>query len=266
MECRKKKKLDIVGLKTALTKWQKALENKGWNALFIENHDQPRRVSTWGNDTEYWYESATALAAMYFLMQGTPFIYQGQEIGMTNVKFASIDEYNDVADKNMYRYKREEGIAHEDIMSIIWASSRDNSRTPMQWSSAENAGFTSGTPWLGLNDNYQKINVEDQLKDKGSILNFYKNMIKLKKSHDIFTYGVYDLLLENHPQIYAYTRTLEDEKVVIISNLTDETAETGEFPISVSSEKLLLSNYKVENHGDVDQFSLKPFEARVYRA
>ncbi|MBU7594751.1 glycoside hydrolase family 13 protein [Metabacillus halosaccharovorans] len=261
----KKKKLDIVGLKTALTKWQKALENKGWNALFIENHDQPRRVSTWGNDKEYWYESATALAVMYFLMQGTPFIYQGQEIGMTNVKFASIDEYNDVADKNMYRYKREEGIAHEDIMSIIWASSRDNSRTPMQWTSVENAGFTSGTPWLGLNDNYQKINVEDQLKDKGSILNFYKNMIKLKKSHDVFSYGVYDLLLENHPQIYAYSRTLEDEKVVIISNLTDETAETGEFLISVSSEKLLLSNYKVENHGDIDQFSLKPFEARVYR-
>ncbi len=262
----KNKKLDIVGLKGALTKWQKALENKGWNALFIENHDQPRRVSTWGNDKEYWYESATALAAMYFLMQGTPFIYQGQEIGMTNVKFNSIDEYNDVADKNMYRYKREEGVSHKEIMSIIWASSRDNSRTPMQWSAEQNAGFTTGTPWLGINDNYKKINVEDQLQDKDSILHFYKKMIKLKKENEIFTYGIYDLLLEEHPQIYAYTRTLEKEKVVVLTNLTDKPAEWEEaLPFSVSYDELLLSNYKVRNHNAISKITLKPFETRVYR-
>ncbi len=262
----KENKLDIVGLKTALTKWQKALENKGWNALFIENHDQPRRVSTWGNDKKYWYESATALAAMYFLMQGTPFIYQGQEIGMTNVKFNSIEEYNDVADKNMYRYKCEEGVSHEEIMSIIWASSRDNSRTPMQWSPDRNAGFTTGIPWLGINENYQKINVEDQLKDQGSILHFYKKMIKLKKENEIFTYGIYDLLLDDNPQIYAYTRTLNDEKVLILTNLTDENAVFDEaLPFSVSSEDLLLSNHEVKNHGPLHLFTLKPFEARIYQ-
>ena len=135
--------LDIVELKKVLTRWQKGLEGNGWNALFIENHDKARVVSTWGNDKEYWRESATAMAAMYFLMQGTPFIYQGQEIGMTNVQFPSIDDYDDVAVKNLYRLKREEGVPHEDIMEIIWASSRDNSRTPMQWSDEENSGFTT---------------------------------------------------------------------------------------------------------------------------
>ncbi len=258
--------LDIVGLKKALTKWQKALENKGWNALFIENHDQPRRVSTWGNDQEYWYESATALATMYFLMQGTPFIYQGQEIGMTNVKFDSIEDYNDVADKNMYRIKREEGVPHEEIMKGIWLSSRDNSRTPMQWSDEPQAGFTTGTPWLGVNPNYKTINVEKQLHDQHSILHFYKKMIKLKKEHEIFTYGTYDLLLPDHPQIYAYTRTTGEEKVVILVNLTDQTANMNEdLPFEVTSSQLLLANLEVNDHDAVKNISLKPFEARVYK-
>lgn len=258
--------LDIVGLKKALTKWQKALENKGWNALFIENHDQPRRVSTWGNDQEYWYESATALATMYFLMQGTPFIYQGQEIGMTNVKFDSIEDYNDVADKNMYRIKREEGVPHEEIMKGIWLSSRDNSRTPMQWSDEPQAGFTTGTPWLGVNPNYKTINVEKQLHDQHSILHFYKKMIKLKKEHEIFTYGTYELLLPDHPQIYAYTRTMGEEKVVILVNLTDQTANMNEdLPFEVTSSQLLLANLEVNDHDAVKNISLKPFEARVYK-
>lgn len=260
------KTLDILGLKAALTKWQKALEHKGWNALFIENHDQPRRVSTWGDDKEYWYESATALASMYFLMQGTPFIYQGQEIGMTNVKFQSIEEYNDVADKNRYRYKREEGISHEDIMKIIWASSRDNSRTPMQWSAMENAGFTTGTPWLGINENYKTINVEQQLHDQGSILQFYKKMIAMKKANDVFTYGIYDLILPDHPQIYAYTRTLENDKVVVFSNLSDaRTTWKADIGFSVKGEDVLLANYDVSKHEDTKRFELKPYETRVYR-
>ncbi len=258
-------KLDIPGLKRVLTKWQKTLENKGWNALFIENHDQPRRVSTWGNDQEYWYESATALAAMYFLMQGTPFIYQGQEIGMTNVKFNSIDEYNDVADKNMYRIRRAEGVSHEEIMSIIWAASRDNSRTPMQWSAEPNAGFTTGKPWLGVNDNYKTINVEKQLEDEGSIYHFYKKMIKLKKEQEVFTYGSYDLLLRDHPQLYVYTRTLDQTKVVVIVNLTDEKATwNSELGFIVSAHNLWLANYEVEKHEAVSNLELKPFEARVY--
>ncbi|MBD8069607.1 glycoside hydrolase family 13 protein [Bacillus sp. PS06] len=258
--------LDIIGLKSTLTKWQKALENNGWNALFIENHDQPRRVSTWGDDKTFWYESSTALAAMYFLMQGTPFIYQGQEIGMTNVKFNSIDDYNDVADKNMYRFKRNEGVSHEEIMKVIWASSRDNSRTPMQWSSEKNAGFTNGSPWLGINNNYKTINVEAQLKDTDSILNFYKKMIKIKKENNVFTYGSYDLILDDHPQVYAYTRTLDHEKMVIFSNLTDEDATWNEaLPFFVESKGLLLSNYHVSNHEPTNKLELKPFETRVYR-
>jgi alpha-glucosidase len=262
----KKKKINIVELKNVLSKWQKSLENKGWNALFIENHDQPRRVSTWGNDEKYWYESATALGAMYFLMQGTPFIYQGQEIGMTNVKFNSIEEYNDVADKNMYRIKREESVPHEEIMEVIWASSRDNSRTPMQWSSKPNAGFTTGTPWLGVNENFKEINVEKQLEDEGSVLHFYKKMIQLKKNNEVFTYGIYDLILDDHTQIYAYTRTLDNDKVVVLSNLSDESA-TWEEPLdfSVRSEDLLLANYDLSDHDLMNKLTLKPFETRVYR-
>lgn len=254
--------LDVLGLKNTLTKWQKSLEGIGWNALFIENHDKPRTVSTWGNDSEYWYESATALATMYFLMQGTPFIYQGQEIGMTNVKFNTIEEYDDVADRNMYRQKREEGVPHEDIMKIIWASSRDNSRTPMQWSSEENAGFTTGKPWLGINDNYKDINVLDQLQKEHSVLNFFKKMIRVKKENLIFTYGTYDLIMPEHEAIYAYTRTLDDKKFVVMTNLTDTAAEldTDADQLNLADAALLLSNYADHNNTS----TLKPYEARVY--
>ncbi|MBY6037489.1 alpha-glucosidase [Fictibacillus nanhaiensis] len=256
--------LDIVELKKVLTRWQKGLEKEGWNALFIENHDKPRVVSTWGNDKEYWYQSATSMGAMYFLMQGTPFIYQGQEIGMTNVQFDSISDYDDVAVKNMYRIKREEGVSHDDIMAVIWASSRDNSRTPMQWNSEVNAGFTDGTPWMKVNPNYTEINVEKQKQDENSILNFYKKMIALKKENDIFTYGTYDLLCADDKQIYAYTRTLGEERVIVITNLSKTKAEfTSTF--ALNRESLLLSNEDVASHDDVTQITLQPYEARVYR-
>ncbi|OOE14857.1 glycoside hydrolase family 13 protein [Fictibacillus arsenicus] len=256
--------LDIVELKKVLTRWQKGLEKEGWNALFIENHDKARVVSTWGNDKEFWYQSATSMSAMYFLMQGTPFIYQGQEIGMTNVQFDSIEDYDDVAVKNMYRIKREEGVSHEDIMTVIWASSRDNSRTPMQWNSEANAGFTNGTPWMKVNPNYTEINVEKQEQEEKSILNFYKKMISLKKENEIFTYGTYDLLLEDDKQIYAYTRTLGEEQVVVITNLSKKEA-LFETELSLHSENLLLANEEVAAHGDVTSISLNPYEARVYR-
>lgn len=256
--------LDIVELKKVLTRWQKGLEKEGWNALFIENHDKPRVVSTWGNDEEFWYQSATSMGAMYFLMQGTPFIYQGQEIGMTNVQFDSIEDYDDVAVKNMYRIKREEGVSHEDIMAVIWASSRDNSRTPMQWNNKVNAGFTNGTPWMKVNPNYTEINVEKQEQDEKSILNFYKKMISLKKENEIFTYGTYDLLLEDDKQIYAYTRTLGEDQVVVITNLSKKEA-VFETELSLNSENLLLSNEEVSAHGDMTHITLKPYEARVYR-
>jgi alpha-glucosidase len=260
-----KKHLNIVELKKILTKWQKGLENKGWNALYIENHDIPRIVSTWGNDKEYWRESATALAVMYFLMQGTPFIYQGQEIGMTNVQFQTIEEYDDVAAKNLYRLKREEGVPHEEIMKIIWSSSRDNARTPMQWSDKENAGFTTGKPWIGVNPNYREINVRKQQQDSTSILNFYKKLIQLKKGNDLFTYGVYDLILQDHPTIFAYTRTYENEKAVIITNLSEKEAIFSHTEWSLKYEHLLLYNYDVKPHAEGTKIPLKPFEARVYQ-
>ncbi|MDR7073970.1 glycoside hydrolase family 13 protein [Fictibacillus barbaricus] len=256
--------LDIVELKKVLTRWQKGLEKEGWNALFIENHDKPRVVSTWGNDEEYWYQSATSMGAMYFLMQGTPFIYQGQEIGMTNVQFESIEDYDDVAVKNMYRIKREEGVSHEDIMAVIWASSRDNSRTPMQWDSEVNAGFSTASPWMKVNPNYTEINVEKQEKDEKSILNFYKKMIALKKENEIFTYGTYDLLLKDDKQIYAYTRTLGEEKVVVITNLSKSEA-VFESELLLNSENLLLANLDTTGHDDLTSIILQPYEARVYR-
>lgn len=257
--------LNIVELKRVLTRWQKGLEGNGWNALFLENHDKPRVVSTWGNDDEYWKESATALGVMYFLMQGTPFIYQGQEIGMTNVQFPSIEDYDDVATKNLYRQKMEEGLLPDEIMHIIWASSRDNSRTPMQWSSELNAGFTTGNPWMKVNPNHPQINVEAQLGDPNSILNFYKKMIRLKKENELFTYGTYDLLMEYDEQIYAYTRTLDQERVIIITNLSIHEAKLTLEDFSFSTDNLLLSNYKVEEHHDLTEFRLRPYEARVYK-
>ncbi|MEH7460511.1 alpha-glucosidase [Bacillus thuringiensis] len=264
-DAEKKKELDVVGLKKVLTKWQKGLENKGWNALYIENHDKPRIVSTWGDDKQYWRESATALGAMYFFMQGTPFIYQGQEIGMTNVQFPRIEDYDDVAIKNLYRQKIEEGVPHQEIMEIIWASCRDNSRTPMQWNSEENAGFTTGAPWFGMNPNYKEINVDVQQTDANSILNFYKKMVALKKEHEVFTYGTYDLLLEDHPQIYAYTRMLRDEKVVVISNISKSEAVYEEDLFELERNRLLLNNYEVEAHDAVTTITLQPFETRIYR-
>ncbi|KIY22019.1 MULTISPECIES: glycoside hydrolase family 13 protein [Mesobacillus] len=259
-----KKALDLAKLKNTFTRWQKGLEGKGWNALFIENHDKARIVSTWGDDQSYWRESATALAAMYFLMQGTPFIYQGQEIGMTNVQFPSIDDYDDVATKNLYTIRRENGVSHEEIMNFIWATSRDNSRTPMQWSNAVNAGFTTGSPWLGINPNYQAVHVEAQLMDQDSILHFYKKMIQMKKANQVFTYGTYDLVLEGHEQIYAYTRTLDDKQAIVISNLSGEPASFAFDGFPLETSRLLLHNYQVEDHGPAAAFTFKPYETRVY--
>jgi len=259
------KGMDVIGVKKALTRWQKALEHDGWNALYIENHDKPRIISSWGNETKYWRESATALGAMYFLMKGTPFIYQGQEIGMTNVYFDSIEDYDDVAAKNLYHEQIEDGISEQDILYTLGKTSRDNSRTPMQWSAEENAGFSTGNPWLKINQNYPEVNVEKQLQERNSILQFYKDMIQLKKEHQIFTYGSYDLLLPDDEQIFAYKRELDHQTAIIVTNLSDKEAvwpveNSGKF----TSEHILLSNYEVEQHQQVQNIHLKPYEARVY--
>ncbi|PAE19887.1 glucohydrolase [Bacillus sp. 7504-2] len=260
------KTLDILKLKRVLTRWQKALEKSGWNALFIENHDKARSVSTWGNDEKYWRESATSLATMYFFMQGTPFIYQGQEIGMTNVKFSSISEYNDVSTRGLFAELTAQGKAMNEIMEIIWATSRDNSRTPMQWSPANNAGFTEGIPWIGVNPNYKELNVEVQKKDPNSILNYYKTMIRLRKSNPIFVYGRYDLVLEEHPSLYAYTRTYRNEKVIVLCNLSPSSIEVEPIKgVQYKKESLMLANLDVCAHGEEESLQLAPYEARIYR-
>ncbi|MCD0883648.1 alpha-glucosidase, partial [Staphylococcus aureus] len=185
---------DVNSYKSVLNRWQKQLENKGWNALFIENHDQPRRVSTWGDDDKYWYESATSHAAVYFLQQGTPFIYQGQEIGMTNYPFESIETFNDVAVKNDYQIVKAQGGDVDALLAKYKDENRDNSRTPMQWDDTLNGGFTNGEPWFPVNLNYKTINVAQQLEDEHSVLQFYKDLIQLRKSNDVYVYGQFDLV------------------------------------------------------------------------
>jgi alpha-glucosidase len=218
-----------------------------------------------GDEKEYWRESATSLALMYFMMQGTPFIYQGQEIGMTNVKFEKIEHYDCVGTRNMYAIKREQGVPHEELMEIIWATCRDNSRTPMHWDSTKNAGFTTAAPWLGINDNYTKINVESQLEDEESILNFYKKMIRLRKNSETLIYGKYRLILVNDKQIYAYTRKLGNETYLIMCNLSKDEALYRYKPYKLKHEDLVLCNYSAAEHETTSEILLKPYEARMYK-
>ncbi|WP_082233060.1 glycoside hydrolase family 13 protein [Halobacillus massiliensis] len=256
------KRPDIHKLKNIFEKWQTTLHGSGWNALFLENHDLPRSISVLGNDEEYREVSSKCLAVFYFLMQGTPFIYQGQEIGMTNVNFSSIEDYDDVAAKNLYHHEIENGKKHEEVMEAIWYNGRDNSRTPIQWSGDENAGFTSGVPWLKINPNYKAINVESSLQERDSIFHFYKRLIQLRKKYPALIYGDFELVLPEHDQIFAYRRTLEKEEILIITNLFEGKIEfnLSESGIDEGSLELLISNY----HG-FEEKVWKPFEARVYR-
>jgi alpha-glucosidase len=258
--------IDVPALKKNLTKWQKGLEGRGWNALFIENHDQPRRVSSWGNDREYWKESAKMLGAFYFFMKGTPFIYQGQEIGMTNVKFLSIEDYNDVGMINYYHIESAKGRSHEEIMEVIWNQGRDNSRTPMQWDSTNMSGFTTANQtWLGVNPNYTEINVKNQLNDADSIYHFYKKLIRLRKDNPLFVYGTYELLLANHPRLFVYSRKLGRKTAIVINNFSEKlTRFRVPSSVSYSASELVLNNYDTAERKLRKEFTLKPYETRVY--
>lgn len=254
--------LDLQELKAVMTRWQKGLDGRGWIALFLENHDRARSVSTWGNDKDLRKTSAKALATFYFLMQGTPFIYQGQEIGMTNIRFESIDDYNDVGMINMYNIETSNGSSHEEVMTYIWKNGRDNSRTPMQWSSAPEAGFTTGKPWLSTNPNYPDINVEQSLNDPDSIYHYYKKMIQLRKATPALIYGHYELIAKEHENVYAYLRAYEGVEYVIIINMFNAYTE---FDLS---EELELGELKLSNYTVTDELNpvmtLRPYEARVY--
>ncbi|WP_180536314.1 glycoside hydrolase family 13 protein [Staphylococcus haemolyticus] len=249
---------DVKSYKEVLNRWQKRLEGIGWNALFIENHDQPRRVSTWGNDKDYWFESATSHAVVYFLQQGTPFIYQGQEIGMTNYPFESIETFNDVAVRNEYKIVKEQGGDVDQLLDKYRMENRDNSRTPMQWNDSTNGGFTEEKPWFPVNPNYRDINVAHQLEDEHSVLNFYKKLIQLKKSHEIYTYGQFDLIDAENENVFAYTRQLEGKTVVVAGNLTDKQSSLT-LPFDIDENAIKLHNY----NSQLDSKSLKPFEAFV---
>lgn len=255
----------VKALKQALSKWQNNLHGIGWNALFVENHDIPRVISTLGNDSEFRKECAKAFGLMYFMQQGTPFIYQGQEIGMKNVKFESIEDYNDVKCVNIYHEKIKNGFSNEEAMETVWTVSRDNARTPMQWDDSKYAGFSSNKPWIGVNEDYSECNVKLQLEDEDSVLNFYKDMIKIKKSNETLIYGKYDLILEDHEKIYAYTRELDGEKYVIICNLSDEESDYSYEDHTLKFDNLVLSNYKVNKHPDLFSALLKPWECRLYK-
>nr|WP_281201112.1 alpha,alpha-phosphotrehalase [Orenia metallireducens] len=259
---------DFIELKKILSDWQVGMnQGGGWNALFWCNHDQPRVVSRFGDDGKYHGESAKMLATTIHLMQGTPYIYQGEEFGMTNPNFTDISDYRDVESLNAYRILKSEGRSEEEIMAAIKAKSRDNSRTPVQWSSAENAGFTTGTPWIGVADNYREINAKDAIADQNSIFYHYQRLISLRKELDIITYGDYQLILEDNPDIFAYVRSYEDEKLLVINNFYGKETEF-ELPAELSdlidyNNKILISNYD-DSSQDIQKISLRPYESIAY--
>ena len=261
------KALDLLDLKRVMTRWQKDLEDKGWNSLYLSNHDQPRALSRFGDDGRYRVESAKMLATFLHMLQGTPYVYQGEEIGMTNVKFESISDYRDIETVNMYKeYVEEKGADPRVVLQKIHAQSRDNARTPVQWDAGENAGFTRGKPWVKVNPNYPAINAKQALADPQSIFYYYQKLIRLRKDSPIIVYGRYDLILESHREIYAFTRTLEDDRLLVILNFT-ESKPAFELPSSVvfSDKELLIGNYAVDPVEDLRLVSLRPYEARVYK-
>lgn len=260
----RKAPFDFIELKKILSDWQVGMhEGDGWNALFWCNHDQPRAISRFGDDGKYHRESGKMLATTLHLMKGTPYIYQGEEIGMTNPNFTSIDDYRDVESLNAYKALLEEGKTEQEIIEILQQKSRDNSRTPMQWSDKEHAGFTTGKPWIETASNYPEINAENAIEDPNSIFYHYQQLIELRKKYDIITYGDYQLLLADDPRIFAYTRNLQDERLVVISNFYNEET-TINLPIKNSSNvEILLSNYPDSNSLS-EQLTLRAYESIVY--
>ena len=250
--------LSLVRLKKTCAQWQRELHGKGWNSLFWENHDLPRIVSRWGEEGAYREASAKMLAILLFGMEGTPFIYQGQELGMTNIHLTA-GEYQDVETRNMIDARRARGIPEEAILRSAYAMGRDNAWTPMQWSAEENAGFTAGTPWLPVNPNYPRVNVAEQTGRADSVLECYRRLIRLRREHPVFTEGDFQLLLPEDEDIFAYTRTGEAERLLILCNFHGEP-----LPCPLAAERegmtLLISNYEDPLE------TLRPYEARMYLA
>lgn len=256
------RKMDLRNLKKILTRWQKGLQDIAWNSLYWENHDQPRSVSRFGNDSDEYREiSAKMLATCIHMMQGTPYVYQGEELGMTNCPFNTLDNFRDLESINAFHELTEQGkMTEEDMMAAIGYKGRDNARTPMQWDDSAYAGFSTATPWIMVNPNYTKINAKDQINREDSVFKYYQKLIKLRHESELIVYGTYDLILDDDKDIYAYIRTLGDEKLIVYCNFSENTREV-ELPEEFTNGKVLISNYsdaKV-NH----KITLRPYEAIV---
>ena len=247
--------LQLSKLKECLDNWQQELHGKGWNSLFFNNHDLPRIVSRWGNDGEYRVESAKMLATMLHGMEGTPYIYQGEELGMTNI-LLPLEEHVDLETLNMYEERIALGYDPEEVMASIHARSRDNARTPIQWTAGENAGFTTGTPWMPVNPNYTEINAEAALSDPNSIFHYYKKLIQLRKTYDVFRSGAFTLLCPEDEKIFAYTRDTDEEHILVVCNFTDETL-TYDVPSNFWETEMLINNYVEESP------KLRPYESVI---
>lgn len=250
-------------LRANFTKWQKDLEGCAWNSLFLSNHDQPRCVSRFGNDSEQYRElSAKMLATMTHFQKGTPYVYQGEELGMTNAYMENIADYRDIESLNAYKeLTTKENIPAKTVMGYIKAVGRDNARTPMQWDASDNGGFTSGTPWLQVNKNYKTINAAEQVNDPDSVFAYYKKLIALRHTNEVMVNGVYDVLIPDHPQIYAYTRTLGDKQLLVLCNDSDTNVA---IPAELQEKIHAANNILIQNYKDTDESTLRPYEAVVY--
>ena len=256
------RKMDLRDMKEILTRWQKGLQDVAWNSLYWENHDQPRSVSRFGNDSDEYREiSAKMLATCLHMMQGTPYVYQGEELGMTNCPFNTLENFRDLESINAFHELTEQGKkTEEEMMASISYKGRDNARTPMQWDDSTYAGFSTAQPWIMVNPNYTKINAKDQVNREDSVFKYYQKLISLRHNSDLIVYGTYDLLLADDPDIYAYTRTLDDDKLIVYCNFSDNTREV-ELPEEFTNGKILISNY---NDAAVNtKITLRPYEAIV---
>ena len=256
------RKMDLRDMKEILTRWQKGLQDVAWNSLYWENHDQPRSVSRFGNDSDEYREiSAKMLATCLHMMQGTPYVYQGEELGMTNCPFNTLENFRDLESINAFHELTEQGKkTEEEMMAAISYKGRDNARTPMQWDDSTYAGFSTAQPWIMVNPNYTKINAKDQVNREDSVFKYYQKLISLRHNSDLIVYGSYDLLLADDPDIYAYTRTLDDDKLIVYCNFSDNTREV-ELPEEFTNGKILISNY---NDAAVNtKITLRPYEAIV---
>ena len=256
------RKMDLRNLKKILTRWQKGLQDIAWNSLYWENHDQPRSVSRFGNDSDEYREiSAKMLATCIHMMQGTPYVYQGEELGMTNCPFNTLDNFRDLESINAFHELTEQGkMTEEDMMAAIGYKGRDNARTPMQWDDSAYAGFSTTNPWIMVNPNYTKINAKDQINREDSVFKYYQKLIKLRHESELIVYGTYDLILDDDKDIYAYIRTLGDEKLIVYCNFSENTREV-ELPEEFTNGKVLISNYSDAKANQ--KITLRPYEAIV---